>query len=215
MAISTYSELKTSIAAWINRTDLTSVIPDFITLAEARINRTLLPRSAEEEVALTMTAGSRFVTLPDGFNTSVALWLRANTPREKLTQTLPAELPVRDNESGYPEYWAIDNGEIAFDRLAGDAYPFDFRYTKNFALSDSNTTNYVLTSAPDLYLWGSLIEASMYLKDSASAQLFEVRYLKALQDVSDSENDTRGQAPLMTELGQIAREGRFNITRGY
>jgi hypothetical protein len=215
MAISTYAELKASIATWINRTDLTTVIPDFVTLAEARINRTLLPRSAEEETTLTMTPGSRFVTLPTGFNTAVALWLRANTPREKLTQTLPAELPVRESESGYPEYWAIDNGEIAFDRLAESAYPFDFRYTKTFALSDTNTTNYVLTNAPDLYLWGSLIEAAMYLKDAQAAQLFEGRYQAALKDVSDSENDNRASAPLMTELAQISREGRFNITRGY
>ena len=44
MALSTYTELKASVADWLNRTDLTSVIPDFIALAEAQIERTLRTR---------------------------------------------------------------------------------------------------------------------------------------------------------------------------
>jgi len=39
MAISTYSELKTAVANWLDRSDLTDVIPDFITLAETRHKR--------------------------------------------------------------------------------------------------------------------------------------------------------------------------------
>ncbi len=41
MALSTFSDLKTSVASWLARDDLTSVIPDCITLSEAKFNRHL------------------------------------------------------------------------------------------------------------------------------------------------------------------------------
>lgn len=215
MTISTYADLKTSIASWINRTDLTSVIPDFITLTEARINRTLLPRSSETEEEIVAVPGSRYIVIPTGMINPVALWLKAYLPRQKLTQMLPAELPVKTNATGYPEYWAIDNSNIALDKIAGEAYTFDFRYTKTFALSDSVTTNYVLTNNPDVYLWGSLVEAAGYLKDAQAAALYESRFQNAMSEAMANENDTRATAPLMTEIGAVGRQGRFSIIRGY
>ena len=51
MSITNYSELQTAVAAWINRTDLTALLPDFITLAESKLNRRL--RTRYQETALT------------------------------------------------------------------------------------------------------------------------------------------------------------------
>ena len=47
MAIGTYDELKTAVANWLDRDDLTDRIPEFISLAEARFNRVLRLRSME------------------------------------------------------------------------------------------------------------------------------------------------------------------------
>ena len=44
MAITNYTELKSSLADWLNRSDLTTVIPDFITLAESQFNREIRNR---------------------------------------------------------------------------------------------------------------------------------------------------------------------------
>jgi hypothetical protein len=219
MSITNYNELKTAIASWMHRTDINdpfyAQIPDYISLAEARINRTFLPRSQEQEDELTCTAGSRYVTLPSGVINPIGLWLKAWLPRQKLTCCLPSELPVKTNATGYPEYWAIDNGNIAFDKLCESAFTFDFRYTKTFALSSTNTTNYILTNNPDLYLWGALVEASDFVRDSEGVAKYEARFQKALMDAQNNENDTRAIVPLTTEIGAANRNGRFNIIRGY
>lgn len=215
MAITNYSELQGAIAAWMKRSDLTDQIPNFIALAEARINRVFLPRSQEIEEELTATPGSRFIALPSGVINPIGLWLKAYMPRVKLTQMLPVELPVRQNVSGYPEYWAIDGENIALDKVAAEAYSFDFRYTKTFALSDSAPTNYILTNNPDVYLMGALVEASKYSMDDQQSAIYEQRFQQAMSDAASNENDTRATAVLMTDLGQIARNTRFNILRGY
>lgn len=215
MSITNYSELKSAIASWGKRSDLTAVIPDFIALAEARINRTFLPRSQEVEVELSTVPGSRFVDCPTDMINPIGVWLKAYLPRQKLTQVLPADLPVKTNVSGYPEYWAIDGTRIAFDKLSSSAWSFDFRYTASFALSDAAPTNYILTHTPDLYLFGALIELHKYTMDDQQAAMYEQRFQQALQDASNNENDTRATAVLMTELGQMARNTRFNILRGY
>lgn len=215
MSISTYSELKQAVANWTHRADLTAIIPDFIKIAEARINRQFLPRSQEFEVELTTVQGSRYVPVPDGLINPVGLWLKAWLPRNKLTKILPSQLPVKTNVTGYPQYWCIDNEDIAFDVLAQSAWTFDFRYTKTFALSDENPTNYILTNNPDLYLWGAMYEASVYTKDLEAAGMYAARFEEALDDAQSNENDTRAISPLLTEIGQIAYAGRFNINRGY
>ena len=214
MPITTYAELKSEVADWLHRDDLTAKIPTFIALAESRINKTFLPRSQEQEDELTTIPGSRFVALPAGVINPMGLWMKAWLPRHKLHQCLPEELPVRTNASGYPEYWAIDGTNIAFDIPASAALAFDFRYTKAFALSDANPTNYILDNSPELYLLGSLFEACTYAADDR-AQLFDGRFQAALQNASNNENDTRATAPLVTELTGAVSNARFNIIRGY
>src|SRR4051812_14862616 len=73
MAITTYAELQAAAANWLVRGDLTARIPEFIALAEARLNRVLRARLAESEAALTASVGSRSVPLPAGFAEPVAL----------------------------------------------------------------------------------------------------------------------------------------------
>jgi hypothetical protein len=214
MPITTYAELKTELADWLHRDDLTAKIPTFIALAESRINKTYLPRSQEQEDELTTVVGNRYVALPAGVINPMGLWLKAWLPRHKLHQCLPEELPVKTNASGYPEYWAIDGTNIAFDMLPSDAWAFDFRYTKTFALSDTTTTNYILTNSPELYLFGALVEGFSYAQDDR-AQLFEQRFQAALENASNNENDTRATAPLTTELTGAVSNARFNIIRGY
>lgn len=198
MAISTYSELKTAVATWAKRTDLTNLIPDFITLAEARINRTLDPTGTETEATLATVAASRFVALPTGMMNPVACWIE-DTERRELFKRLPDALNVED-DSGYPDYWAIDGSNIAFERPCQDVWPLYLRYQAPFALSDASPTNYVLTRYPDLYLWAAMVEVAAYTEDPQSAAMYEGRYSVALQQALNRENDAR-QVQLVTDFG--------------
>ena len=70
MALATYSDLKASVADFLNRTDLTSTIPDFIALAEADINSHFDLRTVESDQAVTATAGAG--TMLDGCRLNLA-----------------------------------------------------------------------------------------------------------------------------------------------
>jgi hypothetical protein len=214
MALATYSDLKASIANWLHRSDLDAMIPDFIAMAESRINRLMQVRGMEVDAPLTMAPGSRYVALPDDFNTPIALWLESFQPRLKLTPALADQLVVSP-VAGYPEYWAIDGANIAVDKPAASNYPLTLRYHKTLRLSDSSQTNTVLTEYPDLYLFGSLLEAAPYMRDDARIAVWQERFDRAVKEISDNETENRSVAPLRTELTAIQRGNRFNIFRGW
>ena len=79
MSISTFDELKTSVADFLNRDDLTNVIPQFIKLAEARANREI--RHWRMEKRATATLDTQFTSLPTDFLEAIRLTL--NTPNTK------------------------------------------------------------------------------------------------------------------------------------
>ena len=87
MAISTYAELKTAIASWLDRSDLTDVIPDFITLAETRHKRDFKIRRMETRVTANTIADTEYYTLPDNYIAmrNIKLNTDTKTPLEFLT----------------------------------------------------------------------------------------------------------------------------------
>lgn len=214
MALANYVDLKLAVADWLHRKDLTARIPDFIAMAEASINRRLKISPAEVETPVFMTIGSRFIPLPGNFGTPICLWLESNMPREKLTPALPSELPVDGGQSGEPLYWAIDGTKIAFDQRADKAYPLTLRYVQKFSLSDANQTNWLMTEAPDAYLYGALKEAAPYMRDDARIGIWENKFEQVIQEVKHRQNDRKSIAGLMTDPG-LGGNSRFNINRGY
>ena len=65
MPISTYGELQSAVTVWLNRSDVSAVVRDFIELAEARIARDLRLRAQVQTTTLTCVAGSQTVNLPN------------------------------------------------------------------------------------------------------------------------------------------------------
>ena len=215
MAIATYAQLQTAVANWLHRADLSAQIPDFIMLAESRLNRTLDLRIMEVEAPLTATPGSRYLPLPDDMSSPIALWLEAWQPRQKLTNQLPEQMVVDAANTGLPVFWAIDNAQIAFQRPADQAYALTFRYRRKFALSNVSPGNALLTQYPDVYLYATLLEAAPYLRDNPNVALWQDRLRRATVEIQANDAETRALAPLATELAGMGRAGRrFNIFSG-
>jgi hypothetical protein len=214
MAFTSYAELKTAIADWLHRSDLTSRIPDFISLAEAKINRNLALPSGEVDASLVMVPGSRYVALTSDFNTPIALWIETYLPRRKLIPMIPSELPVNTALSAAPNYWAVDGDNLAFDCLADQAYSLTLRYAKNYQLSDIVTTNYILQNYPDIYLYGALLQSIPFTSDMSNAQTYSSMFEAAMMEASKDQNKQKGIAALRTEIAPMRSE-RFNINRGY
>lgn len=214
MAFDTYSDLKTSIADILHRADLTTKIPDWIKLCEAAVNRVLRVRVMETDNSLTLTSGARTVALPSGFVEPISLRLViSGEDRELLTQVLPTQLNINTESSSAcrPEYWAINGTNIEFPNLADQTYTLSFRMlSSSFALSDSTTTNWLLTNHPDLYFYGSLIHSAPHLGQDARIGTWKGMYLDALREVKNNAARSKAGVALRTDLPVTSRGG-YNI----
>ena len=213
MTIATFSDLKTAVADWAHRSDLTTRIPDFISITEKRIKSLADVRGYEIESSLTCTPGSAFIALPSNFKSPIALWIADINPREELQQLLPQTLPYNDTPNR-PMYWAIDGANIKFQCPANSAYPMTIRYEAMFELSDSNPTNFILTNYQDVYLFGALAELAAYTQNDQQAQKWEAKFQDSIRLMTNQEASNNAHVPLRTEFGQVSKR-RFNVYRGY
>ncbi len=212
MAISTFTELKASIASWLHRSDLTTVIPDFITLLESRINRTLRLRTMESDNSLTLTSGTRTVALPSGYVEPISLALIiSGEAYDYLDYRLPNQLPIDVNSSSArrPRMYAINGTNIEFPNLSDETYAMTFRMVGTFTLSDASPTNWLLTNHPDIYLFGSLLEATSYLNNDKRIPLWQMKYDLAVSEVRNKENRARSKSSLVSDLPSTS--GGYNI----
>ena len=199
MAISTYAELQAAAANWLVRADLTERIPEFIALAEARLNRTLRTRLAETDVTLTATIGSRSLALPAGFTEPLRLWLERPEGRMELP-FLEAVLIGFSSLRGPPGAWGIDGARLVFDRPSDEAHALTLRILQAFALSEAQPTNALLTNSPDVYLFATLCEAAPFLRDTELASAYEARLERALAELNAKDARSRAAGTLTFEL---------------
>ena len=193
MAISNYSELKTAIASWLDRTDLTDIIPDFIALAETRHKRDFKIRRMETRVTANTIDGSEFYSLPDDYVAmrNIKLTTDPKTPLEFLTPEIMDRLNAGSSR-GTPKAYTIKGNNIEIRPLPDGVYEIEVSYYKHFAaLSDSNTTNDMLTHHPDVYLYGALVEAEPYLQNDKRIQVWSGYYDRAKQDIITSNERDR------------------------
>ncbi|WP_374344788.1 hypothetical protein [Phenylobacterium sp.] len=208
MAITTYAQLQSAVADWLERRDLTARIPDFISLAEARFNRVLRLRLMEVETSLVMASGARKVSLPAGFREPLALWINQPRGRRRLRFVDPIVLEV-STCPGSPDAWTVDGDQLAFDRPCDRMCDVTLRMLGRLTLSDATPTNPLLADYPDLYLFGALVEAAPYLRDAEMLGVFMGRLDAALAEVRAKEARARSLSILSVEpelqsLGALA-----------
>lgn len=183
MALSTFSELKTDLANWLDRSDLTAQIPSFIKLAEARISRDLKIRAMETRSTASTTASDRTLGLPTGYLEMRNIQL--NTDPITSLEYLSPEMMDRlwgGSTSGTPKTYTLIGDELFLGPAPDSVMTIEMAYYKKFdALSSSTTTNWLLTNAPDVYLYGSLLEAAPYLQDTENLQVWQAFYQEAVQ----------------------------------
>lgn len=188
MSIATYSDLKTALASWLHRTDLTSVIPDFITLAEARLSSDLVSRSMEVTSSLVCSSSSRFVSLPTDMVEMKRLLMTDSDPATVLEYKSPDQL-TQDNPylltTGRPLCFTITGSQIELSPPPDSAYPLELLYLQRIpALSDLNPTNWLLTLDPNAYLFGALMASVGYTQDEARLPMWERKYQQAVDAIN-------------------------------
>lgn len=194
MAILNYSDLKTAVASYLGRSDLTAQIPDFIQLAEVRLRRDLRIRQMLKSAVTTTTGGDATVALPTDFLQLRDLFIETNPVRD-LQYVTPSVFSRngRVTESGLPVFYTIIASEFKFAPVPDGNYTLQILYYANPPfLTDTNPSNVFLANCPDLLLYGSLIEAEPYLMNDARIQLWAGMYdrgmaaLTAADDASEN-----------------------------
>jgi hypothetical protein len=172
MALANYTDLLDAVAGWLARDDLTSRIPDFVTLAEAKFNRVLLHPQMETRTTLTVDTGAaspELLDLPSDFQTMRSVRLSGVTGKPRLgfmTQTQMDDYRYSiDNVTDQPVYFSITGDQLELAPTPNENYTVQVIYRRNIPSLETNTTNWLMTLAPDLYLYGSLLEAAPYCQN--------------------------------------------------
>ncbi len=208
MSLTTYLGLKTSVASWLKRSDLTSIIPDLIVLGEAKIARDLRLRKQMTSTTLNTVAGVQGITLPTDWLEFADVSLSSDNPTpisfatvEHINSRYPQTF------DGQPVVFSIDGDKIIFGPVPDAVYPIAVNYYAKFpALSADGDTNWLLTNYPSIYLFATLCEASPFIFDDNRAVMWEGKYNKDLAELRDSDK--------AAQFSGSALRVR-NITRGY
>jgi hypothetical protein len=194
MTLSTYSALKTAIADFLNRDDLTTAIPTFIALAEARMNRELRTWRQETRVTVSLT-GQYNAVIPADFAQPIRLQL-LNAPTAELEPISVAQMLAmradRNDRPGAPTNYAVTGGQLEIFPTPDDTYSASLvYYAKVPTLSDIATTNWLLTDAPDVYLYGALVHSAPYLKDDARLPVWETLHTSAVSALNTQSQNAK------------------------
>jgi len=166
MAIATYSELVTAVASHLHRTDLSSVIPDFITLAETEMN-TRLRLNCQLTVA-DLTCSSRYTALPSNL-----LELRTVEYNGQPLVLVPYATPeymalaAQENDSGSPRRYSVIGMNIEVYPVPSSVTLTLIYYAQIGPLTSNTPTTTILTKYPDIYFYGTMRQAALYTRDAA------------------------------------------------
>lgn len=214
MAISNYSELQAAVARYLHRTDLTTNIIDFIELGEARLNRALRLTQMESFDVLTTSTTSRFLALPARYSEPLNFTILLSNVQVKLTPISTSQMAGMINTvASQPRYYTIGQ-QIELNAISDQPYQVTLHCIKNFNIS-ADGVNWLITNAPELYLYASLREAYVFVHDDANAQKYELLANKAIKDIAQQDGRSRSVSKLVTEPGLFQSATAFNINRGY
>lgn len=193
MTITNYATLKTAIADFLNREDLTSVIPTFIRLAESRIDRDL--RHWRQEKRSTAALNAQYSEIPADFLEPIRFQITDGPTSELKPISMSQLLQMRGDRSdlaGRPQYYALTAGSFELFPTPDEEYDASLVYYGRIpALSDSNTTNWLLTEAPDAYLYGALVHSAPYLKDDSRIQIWEAFFKLSIDTLNITSSDAK------------------------
>ena len=207
MAISTFDELKAAVALWLERSDLTDRIPDFIALAEATMSRTLRTRGATGRS--TSTATTEYLDLPTDFAEVDALRVNGTAIDAMSDDAMSGLGP----QAGEPRHYAIVGSQLRFWPSPDVAVALSMTYYRRVPpLSGSNATNWVLDSHPDAYLYGTLLQSGPFLRDPEAMAMFQAGFDNAMSQILAERKRPAGR--LRTEFPALMGTGGFNIVTG-
>ena len=187
MAITTYAELQTAIANFLDRSDLTSIVPTFIDLCEADMSRKI--RHWRMEQRSTAELDTQYSALPADFLEPIRLSITGGSTYT-LEMESQAQMSNRRMQNldtgGRPRFYAMTDGKVEVYPSPDATYELEMVYhAKIPALADDATSNWVLSYHPDAYLYGALIHSAPYLVEDTRTQIWSALYQSAVDGINN------------------------------
>ncbi len=203
MSFATYSDLKTSIAGYLARSDLTNQIPDFITFAENRLRRELRVRQMLKSVTTATVSGDSTVEVPSDF-LEIRDFVVLTNPIQPLSYSSPSTLSndPRASEVGVPKSYTILANEFLLSPVPDGVYTLRLLYySAPPYMSSTNASNVFLNVAPDALLYAALLEAEPYLMNDGRVNTWGSMYDRAITSLTRSDENTQySGVPLAMKL---------------
>lgn len=177
MSIQSYSDLVTETKAFLNFSDIDARISGFIRLTESQFEKRLDVREMEKRVTYAIDTSE--VELPPDFLRMTSVY---NTDNGKKLDYVSIEtLESRTARTGAAEKFSIAGNSLIFWPVPTDATNIAFRYQARVSpLSASNPTNDILTAYPDIYFYGTLTNAAVYLREEESISTWSALFQEAI-----------------------------------
>ena len=198
MALDTYTDLVTEVGEYLDRPDLAARVPTFVRLSEARLNRVL--DDPDMEVAATVTASGALTALPADFGSMVSV----NTGGGFLEALGPVQFAGLDHTvMAAPRFYSISTNGISFAPGNSTAL-ISMVYRRRIpALTAAAPTNWLLTRAPDVYLYGALLQASAFLVEDDRLGLWKSAFDEAIAELrTDGARRKWGAGPIAPRIGR-------------
>ncbi len=188
MAFDTYSNFRTSVANFLNMSNLTTTaIDDLVTIAENRINDELWVK--ERETAMAVSISNSVVAIPSDYEAMKHAYLDSSPviPLQKKSAEWIYQNYIYRSESGRPAFYAEEGGNFIFGPIPDSTYTMRGAYYKSFtSMASSGTVNGLFTSYPEIFLFATLSEGSPYIGQD-QRQVWEMKYQQALKRANDKD----------------------------
>lgn len=233
MALSNYTDLIASIngsAAWLHRSDLGTIAPDWVTLAEAvmnyggelpggRIVDGLRTGSQETETTRTTTGGIQTVALPDDFLEMRKIWYTLSGVRFELVERtpIPMSLNERSNVQAPPTTYYIQGSSLYLIPIPDQAYTITIDYYAKIGPLATSSTNWLMTQSPMTYLAGSIVQGSLWMGTKFAkegAQPWIASFVSSIEGVRRADIRKRNRLTVMRSEVASLQNRPFNIMTG-
>ena len=202
MAITNYSNLQTTISDFLNRDDLTSVIPTFIQLAETQLNRDVRHWKMEKRSSGQQSPGDEYMQIPADWVETIRFNITDNgtKPLDLISRKAMEDKRASSMDAvGVPRYYAMADSQFQlYPTPSGTTNVELLYYAKTDALSSSNTTNWLLEEAPDVYLYGSLLHTAPYLQEDERVGVWAQMYSAAVSQLNNTSEKARMSGSSLT-----------------
>jgi hypothetical protein len=186
MSITSYAELQTAVGNWLHRSDLTSIIPDLVTLGHNRIMRDV--RTADMETAFSEAIASGTVAVPSGFLAWKNVYVDGSSAQRLETKPLSwlyLQYPTRTAD-GKPAFISRNAATFEFGPYPDSAYTVKGTYYKRLA-APATSWNAIATTWPELYLFATLCEAAPYIRDAEMVAAWEGKYSQIVMAINNED----------------------------